>query len=293
MASEEAAAQFRQASQYLQSLGLGALFSVDEQGNPGGWLWQQLQSGIDTNEELLIAIEQTDVWKDRFSVIVEQRRRRNAGQPVQVMTTEEVVEYEQTAARLMRQYGLPAWFYDQHTDFNDIILNNISPVELETRIEGAFNTVRNIDPEITKQFREFYGVGEGDQALVAYFLDPGKTQEQLDRVAMASYAGGIAKDFGLQLDRDQAELFSLYDKTPAGIVQDMTEMNAQSLLTREGIGEVDDLGTDVLFDAVVRGDGEARSLLERRAIRRQSNARAGGGGALATNEGLIGVSTAV
>ena len=292
MPTTEAAAQFRDAAAYLESLGLGALFTVDRNGNPGGWLWNKLVSGVDTQEELVAAIEQTDVWKDRFAVIVEQRNRRNAGAPVYVMSPEEVIEYESSAAQLMRQYGLPEWFYDQPSDFNQLILNDISPAELEDRISGAYNTVANLDPEITEQFRRFYGVGQGTGALVAYFLDPDKTQAQLDRVALAARAGGLAKEFDLTLTREDAELFSLLDRTPAGIAQDLSEINAQSLLTREGVGEADDIDTDVVFDAVVRGDAEARSLLERRVMRRQANARAGGGGALATNEGLIGTSTA-
>lgn len=287
-----AARNFRTLSAYLQGMGLGELFTIDAQGNPGGWLWNQLKAGVDTAEELRANLEQTDVWKDRFAVIVEQRKRQAAGEPVYVMEPGEVIEYEATAARIMRQYGMPSWFYDQAADFNNLILAGVSVVELENRIGGAYNTVANLDPDIKAQFREFYGVAQGDAALAAYFLDPDKTQAQLDKVALASYAGGIAKDFGLDLTRDQAELFSLYDRTQAGIAQDLSEINAQSLLTVEGAGEANDLDTDVVFDAVVRGDAEARSLLESRALRRQANARAGGGGALATNEGLIGVSSA-
>ena len=234
-------------------------------------------------------LEQTDVWKDRFAVIVEQRNRQAKGEPVQVMTPQQVIEYEDTVARTMRQYGLPPWFYDQASDFNDLILNGMSPIEVENRIAGAYNTVANLDPDIKDQFRQFYGPGMGDAALAAYFLDPNRTEAQLEKVALASYAGGIANDFGLDLSREDAELFSLYDKTPAGIVQDFTEINSQSLLATEGVGETEDIDTDVLFDAVVRGDAESRSLLERRVIRRQANARATAGGAIATNEGLIGL----
>jgi hypothetical protein len=292
MADEIAAENFRTLSAYLSSLGLGQLFSVDQQGNPGGWLWQQLIGGVDTAEELRAAVEQTDVWRDRFSVIVAQRERQARGEPVRVMEPGEVIEYEQRAAQLMRQYGLPDWFYDQASDFNDVILNGISVAELESRLAGAYNTVANLDPSIRETFEQFYGVSQADGALQAYFLDPNRTEAQLERVALAAYAGGVARDFGLELDRDQAELFSLYDRTPAGIVQDLTEINAQSLLAREGVGEADDLDTTTVFDAVVRGDAESRRLLEGRAIRRQANARAGGGGALATNDGLIGLGTA-
>lgn len=290
--SPETKQNFLQMAGYLQTLGLGELFTVDSGGNPGGWLWQQIRSGIDTAEELRAAIEQTDVWRDRYSVIVEQRKRSAAGQPTQVMEVAEVMEYKSRAAQIMRQYGVPGWFYDQWHDLDDMILNGLSVVELEERLAGAWSVVRDMDPNITQQFRDFYGVGEGDGALVAYFLDPAKTQAQLDKVAMAAYAGGIARNFNLQLDRDQAEMFSLFDKTRAGVAQDMTEINAQSGLLQEGAGEADDLSEREGFDAIVLGDPDARRRLEGRVLRRQANARAGGGGALATQEGLTGVSRA-
>lgn len=292
MANEQARQDFDEAKGYMEWLGLGELFTVDKDGNPGGWLWNNLISGMDTEEELLIRIEQTDVWKDRFSVIVEQRRRSAAGEPVQVMSVEEVVEYEDTTRALFQRYDLPKWMYDKREDLNKYILNGLSPDELQARVAGAYNSVANIDPDIADQFRAFYGVGEGDAALVAYFLDPEKTEAELDKVALSSYAGAVGKDFGIELSREDAELFSLYDKTEAGIVQDLTTINSQSLLANEGFGEVEDVDTDTIFDAVVRGDAESRSMLERRQLRRQANARATAGGGLATNEGLIGLGSA-
>ena len=58
------------------------------------------------------------------------------------MSPEEVIQYEQTASQLLRMYGAPAWFYDQQSDFNNLILNGVSTVELEQRLAGAYNTVQ-------------------------------------------------------------------------------------------------------------------------------------------------------
>ena len=292
MANEAAKRNFQQLSSYLESIGLGALFTVDQSGNPGGWLWNQMKSGIDSPEELLVAVEQTDIWRDRFAVIVEQRKRAAAGDPVQVMTVAQVVEYEKQAANLMRQYGLPSWFYDEASDFNDLILSGMALSEVDARLSGAYNMVANLDPDIRQQFEDFYGVGQSDGALAAYFLDPDRTEAALEKAALASYAGAMAQDFGLNLNREQGETLFMLGRTQAGVAQDLSEMNAQSLLLQEGAGEATDLDEDVVFDAVVRGDAESRRALESRLIRRQSNARATAGGALATQEGLIGSGTA-
>lgn len=278
---------------FMDSMGLGALFTVDSNGNPGGWLWQQLKSGVETGPELQAAMEQTDVWKDRFAVIVEQRKRQAAGKPVQVMSTKEVIDYEETAAILMRQYGMPSWFYDQQSDFNDLILNGIAPNELGDRIRGAYNTVANVSPEIKQTFREFYGPGMSDAAIAAYFLDPEKTQQRLDQVALSSYAGGIAKEFNLELKRSNAELFSDLGYTDRGVSDALGQINAMTPVFTEGFTETQDLtANNEGFDATVRGDGNAQAALERRILRRRANGQSSAGGGLLTQEGLTGAGTA-
>lgn len=291
MADATAAQNFRTLSAYLESLGLGQLFSVDANGNPGGWLWDKLKTGVDTAEELRAAVEQTDVWRDQYSVIVAQRQERAQGKPTYVMSPEEVQQYRFTAAGLMRQYGLPSWFYDQASDFNDLILGGVSTKELEDRIGNAYNVVANMDPNIKQSFSNFYGV-QGDAAIASYFLDPDKTQAQLDKVARAAYAGGIAKAYGFDLSRDRAEYFSLADRQPAGIAQDMADIAATGSQLNEGFTETQDLTANDAFDAIVMGDANARRKLEGRVIERRAVDQTSQGGALMTNQGLTGVGTA-
>lgn len=292
MAVDPTTAQnFRTLSAYLEDLGLGQLFTTDAEGNPSGWLWDKIKSGVDTAEELRAAVEQTDVWRNQYSVIVAQREQRAQGKAVQVMTPEEVQAYRGTAAALMRQYGLPSWFYDQASDFNDLILAGVSPRELEDRIGNAYNVVANMDPKIKQSFSNFYGV-QGDAAIASYFLDPDKTQAQLDRVARASYAGGIAKAYGFDLSKDRAEYFSLADRQPAGIAQDMADIGALGTQLNEGFTETQDLTANDAFDAIVMGDAEARRKLEARVIQRRTVDQTSQGGALMTQRGLTGVGTA-
>lgn len=292
MADAATAQNFRTLAAYLEDLNLGALFSVDGAGNPGGWLWDKLKEGVDTAEELRAAVEQTDVWRNEYSVILAQREQRAQGMAVQVMTPKEVIEYKARSAQIMRQYGLPAWFYDQSSDFNGLITDGVSVAELEERIGQAYNVVANMDPNIREAFVNYYGVGNDDAALASYFLDPDHTQAELDKVSRAAYAGGIAKTYGFQLSRDRAELFSLTDRQPAGIAQDMSEINALGDQLDEGYGESGDLTADDAFDAVVMGNADARRRLEGRVIARRAVDQASQGGALMTNQGLTGVGTA-
>lgn len=272
----------------LASVGLGALFTT-RNGQPGGWLWNQIQSGNDTSEMIMLALEQTDVFKDRFAVIVEQKKRAGAGQPVYVMSPAEVIEYENRARQIMSAAGMPDWFYDQPDDFNQLILNDISVVELERRVVQAYEYVNNAPDEVRQKFREFYGVAAGDKALAAYVLDPGRTTAQLERAVRTAYTAGMAERFDLTLSKSASDRIAQLPRTEAGIVQGLEEIARQGGLFDEGLFETTDLSAEVEGVAsVFEGDAGATTRLQRRQIERAAPRQATTGGAALTNEGLVG-----
>jgi hypothetical protein len=287
MADEQ---MFTTLGSWLKSIGLGALFTQNADGTPGGWLWNQMQQGVDSIDELTAAVESTDVWRNRFGVIVEQRRRSAAGEPVQVMTVGEVISYEETASQMMRQVGLPSWFYDQQSDFSSLILNQISPGELETRLGQSLNMVRNINPAIRDAFSQFYGVDNTDGALAAFFLDPEKSLAKLDQVARASYAKGMADEYDINLSKQQAEELAMMPMTEGGMTDAFQRINDLKPVMQESFGETSDLTAEGEgYDAIVKGDGNAKSRLEKRVIERRSIDQSSQGGAAITQEGVLGV----
>jgi hypothetical protein len=282
---------YRSLSSYLTSVGLGALFSY-ENGVPGGWLADLMRRGYDTEDELIMQVESTDVWRDRFGVIVEQRKRAAEGQPVQVMSVKQVIAWETTAAEVMRQAGLPDWFYDSYKDFQKPILNNMSPAEFEERVMIGVNRVRNVDPSIRRAFSDFYGVGNGDSALVAFFLDPQRTMESINRVQLAAYAGGMARQRNINLSRTQAEEFYRQSMTEGGVQQTLGEISGLGSLYRETFGESSNFTAEAEgFEAVVMGNADARRNLSRRTSERRAINQSSQGGAALTNQGLVGVRT--
>lgn len=281
--------RYRSLASYLESLGLGSLFSYRD-GKPSGWLADIMRRGVDSVDELTVEIESTDVWRDRFGVIVEQRKRAAAGEPVQVMSPGEVMAWERQAAQTMRQAGLPNWFYDSYKDFQKPILNNMSPAEFQERVMTGVNRVRNVDPAIRRAFSDFYGVGNGDSALVAFFLDPQRTMESINRVQLASYAGGMARQRGINLGVNQAEEFYRQNMTESGVSQALGEISGLGSLYRETFGETSNFTAEAEgFDSVVMGDADAQRRLSRRAGERRSINQASQGGAVLTNQGLTGV----
>lgn len=273
----------------LRAIGLGALFTVRADGTPSGWLWEQFQAGVDTEAELMAAIQQTDVFRNRFGVIIEQQRRAAAGQPGIVMTPGEVLEYEARVSQVMRAGGLPTWFYDQPQDLHTLILNDMSVAEVEQRVAQGFEYVDNAPPEVRAKFEEFYGVAQGDAALAAYVLDPTRTTAQLERATRTAYASGMAQRFDLALGRLAAERIADQPRTEAGIVEGLTQVAAQAGLFEASPFEQNTItAEDQGVRSVFEGDAEATRDIERRAVSRRAGNRAATGGAVLTQQGLTG-----
>lgn len=286
-------AEYATIASYLRSVGLGALVGVDANGNPSGWLWNKLQSGVDTGDELSMAIEQTDVWRNEYGVIVEQRARAARGEPVQVMTVDEVVAYRDSAKQVMRNAGLPAWFYDDAHDFDHAILNGQSVSELADRLGDAYMTVAQTDPTIRQAFEDFYGVGQGDGALAAYFLDPQRTQASLQKASRAAFAAGMGTKYGIKgMTRSQAEDIALFAPTEAQVNQGLGQVAALGTVTTDSLFDGNQVDQQDAINSVFKNDALAtREINKRITERRAANTNAIGGAAL-TNEGLIGAGAA-
>lgn len=293
MAIDEASRQiFNELGSYLQYLGLGNLFSTASDGSPSGWLWDQITQGIDTPEQLIISLEGTREFQTRYSVLFDLRRRAAAGEPVAIPSIAEIREYEDTVSSMMRQAGMPSWFYDSYTDAQELMGKGISASELEARIATGWTTVRDINPQIRQAFSDFYGVGSGDAALAAFVLDPTRTMASLERASRAAYTAGFGATMGMTVDKQLAEQVAAIPKSEAGIYQDLTEASRLRGLTVEGITETQDITDRTALQAVSLGSAEAQSALERRLMERQAQERSSTGGAAMTQEGLVGVRSA-
>tara|TARA_R110000868_G_scaffold172746_5_gene408748 strand:+ start:703 stop:1587 length:885 start_codon:yes stop_codon:yes gene_type:complete len=281
--------QFSQLASYLDSIGLGQLFAVDSSGNPGGWLWNQMQAGVDSVDELGFRLEQTDVFRERFGVIQEQQKRAAKGEPVTVMSPAQVLDYENKVKQLMSAAGLPSTFYDEPKDFHRLILSDMSVTEVNDRITQAYDYVLSAPPEVRAAFNEFYGVGQGDAQLASWALDPDRTVRDITRATRTAYTAGMGEKFGIQMNRAAAQSIADMPKTEAGIVQGLEQIASMSPIFTESIGEANNLtaGNEGI-NSVFNGSGEANSAIERRIAQRKAIDRSSTGGALTTQAGVLG-----
>lgn len=284
--------QFAALASYLSSVGLGSLFQIDSQGNPSGWLWEQVQSGITRVEDLLPALEQTPEFQNRFRVIFDMRNRVNAGQPGYVPTVSQVLDYEREYSQLMQQAGVPAWFYDSFEDAQNAMRSNLAPTQVAERIQRGYSVVNRMPQEVRDVFAEYYG-SDAEGALLAAVLDPQKTLAEIDRAAVSATFGGFARRQGISISAGQATEFAATGRTVAEAEQAAAEVARLRPLQETGFGESTvGVQSDAAFRAGALGSVEEQQALEARLRTRQTRQASVGGGAIAGQSGITGAGLA-
>lgn len=241
----------------LESYGLNGL---------SDWAWQQIQAGH-SEIRVLQDLRETDQYKQRFAGM---EARRAAG--LNAISEAEYISYENNARQLMRAAGLPAEFYDRPEDFADLIGKDVSPAELNARINDGYLAAAQAPAEVRQQLRDLYGLGEGD--LAAYFLDPDRALPLIQRQFAASQVSGagVTTGYGALNVAEAERIASL------GVTEDQARQGFGALVENEELfdalpGEQDGLiDRETQLGAVFGDDARARQQLERKAGARRSAA---------------------
>jgi hypothetical protein len=280
---------FSQLSAFLASIGLGGLFAYTD-GKPSGWLWEQIQNGVTTRDELNFALEQTPEFQQRFKVIFDMRQAAQQGQLTYVPDAQAVLAYEKEYVQAMAAAGVPSWFYDSYEDAHNAMRSNLSVLQVEERIERGFGIMQEMPVEVRFAFDELYGA-QADGALLAAVLDPEKTLAEIDRAVRASQLSGFSRRAGLNLSLEQAKRFAQTELTADEIQSGIQDAVGYMPLTEETIGEAAmDITEETALSAGILGTARDEALLEQRLLRRQVGQRATGGGAFAGQSGITGAS---
>jgi hypothetical protein len=158
-------------------------------GDDGSWIRDQ--------------IRKTQVYADRFAGN-EERRKNGFG----VLSEREYIDTENAMETTLRNYGLPADFYDNPArDFAKIIGLNKSPQEVEANAKHAWEFTQSADPAMKRALSDLYGVND-DADIAAYFLDPEKGQALIEKRATAATLAAIADRNGIRIGRFDAERFT-------------------------------------------------------------------------------------
>lgn len=147
-------------------------------------------------DTISILLQDTPEYKTRFAG---NEARKKAGLPV--LSPAEYLATEASYRQIMQQAGLPTGFYDQNSDFVNWIGQNVSPSEIQGRVDLASQATILANPEYRKALNQ---MGISDSDLTAYFLDPKKSLPILQKNAATAAVGAAAIGQGLTFDQSYA-----------------------------------------------------------------------------------------
>jgi hypothetical protein len=170
-----------------------------------------IQDGL-SEAEFTLRLRETDAYKKRFAA--NQARVKNG---LRALSEAQYIELEDQYQDVMRRYGMPETYYTRgdmgrQEGFEKFIGGDVSPVELEDRIQTAQNRVLNTNPEVSKALREFYPEITGGDIL-AYALDPNQAITNIKRKVGAAEIGAGAMQAGLKTGLARAEELQRYGVT--------------------------------------------------------------------------------
>jgi hypothetical protein len=171
-----------------------------------------IESGINPSE-FTIKLRETDAYKKRFGA---NTARINKG--LRALSEAEYIGLEDQYQDVMRRYGLPQEYYargdmGRQEGFEKFISGDVSPVELEDRVQTAQRRVLNAAPQVRDALTQFYGAEIGNGDILAYVLDPEKAIENIKRKVTAAEIGAGAMQAGLATGVSRAEELQRYGVT--------------------------------------------------------------------------------
>jgi hypothetical protein len=232
-------------------------------------------TGASSIDDIGVQLRETEAFKRRFAA---NEARLAAKKPA--YSVSQYLQLESSYRQALNASGMPKDFYDTPEDFQNFIANDISPDEIQYRVQQGYEAVKNADPIVVNELKSLYGLD--DATLAAYFIDPNKTKEAVVRSARAAEVAAQArKQAGIGLTATQAE-----ELVQAGV----TEQQAQSAfgdvralqeLTQPLMGE-EGLTQQELIQGVTGTNAAAAQRVAKTARRRRATFEAGGQTALGT-----------
>lgn len=162
-----------------------------------------IEKGV-SGAEMLLELRNRPEYQTRFAA-----NNARIANGLRALSEAEYIGLEDAYANLMRKYGLPDWYTAQgqfgtQTNLQKFIANDVSPAEMEDRIQLAVNRLQNGPKEVMDTLRNFFpNITNGD--MLAYILDPKKALPVLQRQVTMAEIGGEATRYGLDTSLQRAD----------------------------------------------------------------------------------------
>jgi len=155
--------------------------------------------------------------------------RMAAGLPV--LSPAQYIANEQGYAQVMRAYGLNPSFATNKDVFTKLLTNDVSPTELNGRVNTAKQVIENTDPAVAEQLKTYYGLSQGD--MIAHVLDPTIATPIIEKQISTSQIGAEAARYGANVGQSYAEQLSNLGVTQAQAGQGFQNIAQQIPGTQE------------------------------------------------------------
>jgi hypothetical protein len=175
--------------------------------------------------EFTIKLRESDAYKKRFAGNAARIKKG-----LRALGEDEYLALEDQYQNVMRNYGLPASYYDRDAlgtqqGFTNLIAGNVSAAELENRVQQATDIIDKGPKEYMDAIRQFYpDIERGD--LLAYVLDPEKALTKIQSKLGAAKIGGEYLRAGLTANADRAEYLQR-----EGVTAETARQGAQTVVS--------------------------------------------------------------
>ena len=227
---------------------------------------------VRNQDALFGSIRETPIYKERFKGNLD---RASKGLPE--LSEAEYINQEFAYKTNLKNLGMPRGFYDTKEAFANLIANDISPVEFAQRIQQGYNAVTQADPEVVNQLKRMVtDLTDGD--IAAYFLDPTKSGQEIERKARAAQisAAGVTQG-GMQITTAQAERLAQQGITSEQAQQGFAQLGQQQqLFNINRPGEQALTQEDIIAGTFSNQQAAAKRIAQRRRGRTAAFEQGGG-----------------
>ena len=144
------------------------------------------------NDTVSLALQQSEAYQARFS-----GNKARLAQGLSVLSPAEYLATENSYDAILKAAGVPTAFYQGTDEKAKLIGGDISPTELQDRVNVAAKSIANQDPYYSQTLQNYYGLSAGD--MIAHTLDPQAALPLLQRQQGAANFGAAAARQGLNV----------------------------------------------------------------------------------------------
>lgn len=249
------------------------------------WIRSKLIAGASEAEVQLELYERPE-FKARFPAIA---ARQAAG--LNPVSPAEILEYETRGRELLRRAGITSEALTNRDYLQNLMTQDVSLAEVQDRLNDGLLRVQDAPPEVRNAFGSYFGV-QGDVALAQFFLDPAKAAPELEKMASTAMVGGIATRYNVHLAQQIAREVADTGVSDAAVWANFQKLDSMKSLFDETLAETTDYTAEQQGVGAVFGTQPGQEqALQRRAQSRTSQF-SGGGGAVSSDRGVVGLGVA-